>query len=56
MAVTREAALLAEVLSFEDAEKAYLKALDLDPKNVYIRQNYDLFKEIHERTKRRTDR
>ena len=41
---------------FDDAEKAYLKALDLAPKNVYIRQNYDLFREIHERTKRRRDR
>ena len=41
---------------FEDAEKAYLKALDLDPKNVYIRQNYDLFKELNDRTKRRRDR
>ena len=41
---------------FEDAEKAYLKALELSPKNVYIRQNYDLFKELNDRTKRRRDR
>ena len=41
---------------FEDAEKAYLKALELAPKNVYIRQNYDLFKELNDRTKRRRDR
>lgn len=41
---------------FEDAEKAYLKALDLSPKNLYIRQNYDQFKELNERTKRRRDR
>ena len=41
---------------FEDAEKAYQKALTLDPKNVSIRQNYDLFKEINDRTKRRRDR
>lgn len=41
---------------FEDAEKAYLKALELAPKNALIRQNYDLFKEINDRTKRRRDR
>ena len=37
-------------------EKAYEKALELDPKNLLIRQNYDLFKEINDRTKRRRDR
>ena len=36
--------------------KAYLQALKLAPKNVAIRTNYDLFKEINERTKRRRDR
>ena len=39
---------------FEDAKKAYEKALELDPKNLMIRQNYDLFKEINDRTKRRS--
>jgi superkiller protein 3 len=39
---------------FEDAKKAYEKALELDPKNVMIRQNYDLFKEINDRTKKRS--
>jgi len=34
----------------EKARKAYEKAIELDPNNVQIRQNYDLFKEIHERT------
>ena len=38
---------------FEDAKKAYEKALSLEPKNIMIRQNYDLFKEINDRTKRR---
>jgi Flp pilus assembly protein TadD len=38
---------------FEDARQAYEKALQLDSKNMLIRQNYDLFKEINERTKRR---
>ena len=41
---------------FEDAQKAYEKAVALDPKNLYIRQNYDLFKEINDRTKRRSNR
>jgi Tfp pilus assembly protein PilF len=38
---------------FEEAKKAYEQALALDPKNLMIRQNYDLFKEINDRTKRR---
>lgn len=37
---------------FEDARKAYEKALDLEPNNQLIQQNYDLFKEINDRTKR----
>ena len=41
---------------FDEADKAYQNALKLDPKNVSIRQNYDLFKEINDRTKRRRDR
>ena len=41
---------------FDDARKAYEKAVALDPKNMMIRQNYDLFKEINDRTKRRNDR
>jgi Tfp pilus assembly protein PilF len=42
--------------NFEQARKAYEKALQLDPKNLMIRQNYDLFKEINDRAKRRSDR
>ena len=34
----------------EKARKAYEKALDLDPNNMQIRQNYELFKEINDRT------
>jgi Tfp pilus assembly protein PilF len=41
---------------FDDADAAYQKAMKLDPKNLAIRTNYDLFKEIHDRTKRRRDR
>ena len=33
----------------DKARKAYEKALDLDPNNVQIRQNFDLFKEINDR-------
>jgi Flp pilus assembly protein TadD len=41
---------------FEDARKAYDKAIKLDPENQMIRQNYDLFREIYDRTQRRRDR
>lgn len=41
---------------FEDADAAYQRALQLEPDNAMIRQNYDLFKELNERTKRRRDR
>jgi Flp pilus assembly protein TadD len=41
---------------FEEARKAYEKALELDPQNQLIQQNYDLFKEINDRTKSRSDR
>ena len=32
------------------ARKAYEKALAIDPNNTEIRQNYELFKEINDRT------
>ena len=34
----------------EKARKAYEKAVDLDPNNAEISQNYELFKEINDRT------
>lgn len=37
---------------FEDALKAYQKAIELDPNNNYIRNNYDLFREIYDRQNR----
>jgi Tfp pilus assembly protein PilF len=40
----------------DKARKAYERALELDPKNVYIRQNFDLFKEINDRANRKTTR
>jgi Flp pilus assembly protein TadD len=41
---------------FEDARKAYETAIKLDPKNMTIQQNYDLFKEINDRTQKRRAR
>ena len=37
----------------DKARKAYEKALELDPNNTQIRQNYELFKEINDRTSAR---
>jgi Flp pilus assembly protein TadD len=34
----------------DKARKAYEKALELDPSNTQVRQNYELFKEINDRT------
>jgi Flp pilus assembly protein TadD len=34
----------------EKARQAYEKALQVEPNNVQIRQNYELFKEINDRT------
>jgi Flp pilus assembly protein TadD len=34
----------------DKARKAYEKALDLEPNNAQIRQNFELFKEINDRT------
>ncbi|MBL8141498.1 MAG: tetratricopeptide repeat protein [Acidobacteria bacterium] len=41
---------------FESARKAYEKAVELEPNNLQIKQNYDLFKEINDRTNRAPDR
>src|SRR5262245_25270362 len=34
----------------QKARKAYEKALEIDPNNTQIRQNYELFREINDRT------
>ena len=34
---------------FEKARQAYEKAIELDPQNMQIRQNYDLFQEVNDR-------
>ena len=38
------------------AERAYERAYKIDPDNQYIRQNYELFKEINDRANRRNNR
>ena len=38
---------------FDEARNAYETAIKLDPKNTTIRQNYDLFKEMNDRTQKR---
>jgi type IV pilus assembly protein PilF len=40
----------------DKARKSYEKALDLDPNNTQIRQNYELFKEINDRTSAQKDK
>jgi Flp pilus assembly protein TadD len=38
---------------FEKARHAYDKAVELEPNNALIKQNYELFKEINDRTTRK---
>lgn len=40
----------------DKARRAYEKALELDPQNTQIRQNYELFKEINDRISTDRDR
>jgi Flp pilus assembly protein TadD len=40
----------------DKARKAYEKALELAPNNAQIRQNYELFKEINDRTNSGSER
>ncbi len=39
--------------NFPEAKKCYDKALVLEPKNNFIRQNFDMFMEIYDRQNRR---
>ena len=41
---------------FDDARKAYEKALELDPNNNFLKTNYDYFREIYDRQNRRRGR
>ena len=38
---------------FEKARQSYEKAIELEPDNALIKQNYELFKEINDRTTRK---
>ena len=40
----------------DKARQAYEKALELEPNNAMIRQNFDLFKEINDRTAKKDGR
>lgn len=40
---------------FEKARAAYEKALQIEPNNLQIRQNYDLFREINDRAGSNTE-
>ena len=40
----------------DKARSAYEKALELDPNNAMIRQNFDLFKEINDRASKKDGR
>jgi Tfp pilus assembly protein PilF len=39
----------------EKARQAYEKAIELEPENAFIKQNYELFREINDRTTRTQD-
>ena len=41
---------------FDDARRAYDKALEIEPGNSFILNNYALFREIYDRQNRRRDR
>ena len=41
---------------FADAREAYEEAIKLEPNNSFIRNNYDLFREIYDRQNRRRAR
>ena len=38
---------------FEKARQSYEKAVELEPNNALVKQNYELFKEINDRTTRK---
>lgn len=41
---------------FEEAGKAYERAIELEPENLSIQQNFDLFKELNDRARRAQSR
>ena len=41
---------------FDEAGKAYARALELEPENLSIQQNYELFKELNDRARKAQSR
>jgi Flp pilus assembly protein TadD len=41
---------------FEEARRAYERALELRPGDIYIQQNYDLFREADDKRNRKSQR
>jgi Flp pilus assembly protein TadD len=50
------AVALEQMGEFGEARKAYEKALELKPGDVYIQQNYDLFREADDKRNRKSRR
>jgi Flp pilus assembly protein TadD len=50
------AVALEQMGDFDRAREHYEKALDLKPKDLYIQQNYDLFREADDKRNRREQR
>jgi Flp pilus assembly protein TadD len=50
------AVALEQMGEFDQARKAYEKALELKPGDLYIQQNYDLFREADDKRNRKTRR
>ena len=50
------AVALEQMGEFDEARKAYEKALELKPGDLYIQQNYDLFREADDKRNRKNKR
>jgi Flp pilus assembly protein TadD len=50
------AVALEQMGKFDEARQAYEKALQLKPGDLYIQQNYDLFREADDKRNRKTRR
>jgi Flp pilus assembly protein TadD len=50
------AVALEQMGEFDEARKAYEKALELKPGDIYIQQNYDLFREADDKRTRKSRR
>jgi Flp pilus assembly protein TadD len=48
------AVALEQMGEFAEARKAYEKALELKPGDIYIQQNYDLFREADDKRNRKS--